>query len=38
MTERDAYGFTTNVIVDNLQMDEATGGIARFLDRKRPAT
>jgi enoyl-CoA hydratase/carnithine racemase len=38
MTERDAYGFTTNVIVDNLKMDEATGGIARFLDRKRPAT
>jgi enoyl-CoA hydratase/carnithine racemase len=38
MTERDAYGFTTNVIVDNLKMEEATGGIAGFLDRKRPAT
>jgi enoyl-CoA hydratase/carnithine racemase len=38
MTERDAYGFTTHAIVDNLKMAEARDGIAAFLDRKRPAT
>ena len=36
MTERDAYGFTTHVIVDNLKMAEARDGIAAFLDRRRP--
>jgi enoyl-CoA hydratase/carnithine racemase len=34
MGEAEAYGFTTGVIVENLAMDEATEGIAAFLDRK----